>query len=655
MTTRTCLVICSIVFSSNLLSEPVMAQEPDSWSLSALPSSVRLDPSSGKIIEDRPDLYQMNSLGDLLSSNWIFDGESVQLHAARGEYVSFQLVIEKKRAGTLKDIIVQMSPFSKEGKELEIQPELFLEWAVEVKVPSTGYEKTSLGSGWYPDALIPLHLIEQDISQARRLRYPLELPDFRNRIDDQRFLQIWVDQFVPTGLAEAARGDYTSLINVSIGGISKELPVNLRVWDFALPNQNQLMGGFQHEGFLRRMSESQELEVYQLFKRHRVVPTDPTYEPPIQVSENGKVEIDFTIYDDRLKKYFTGAAFTKSHGYPYGPGYGEPIEQFVLPFDVYGKHGGGGWPDIVKKDLKGSADPMDDYGQAAVLEREPERQRIYVESIRQVREHLLSMIDLSKTELIVYLNGLDESYFPEAWARMAFWGEIYDRHFPESNFRVDGSYSPEAMQVIHKALDYWCCHTIGYDIETIEANRKLGVVDWLYGPQMYEREENGWCGSSTFMDLELTNERLISWSCWKYGTRTWLSWGMGAGWRTGWYNSETFKDYFRDHGTGPLSHRNYNGNAMSIYAPGVLPGVNVVCPSIRLKNNRDGVEEFEYLRLLSDLDGESARADAIVERIVFNPYGKASIGNLEAWNHNPEQWDAARIELGNLIEAKSRN
>jgi hypothetical protein len=595
----------------------------------------------------------MNPLGDLLCQNWIFDGKAVQLHAARGEYVSFQLVLEKEQGEKLTDIIIEMGPFSRAGRALTVQPELFLEWAVEVKVPSTGYERTSLGPGWYPDALIPIRFIQQDVAKARRLRYPLELPDFRNRIDDQQFLLVWVDQFVPTIRGEAGPGDYVTKVKVTAGGVTRELLVYLKVWDFALPNQNQLMGGFQHEGFLRRMDERRELQIYQLFKRHRVVPTDPTYEPSIQVSANGKLEIDFSIYNKRLKKYFTGAAFTKKYGYLHGPGYGEPIEQFVLPFDVYGKHGGGGWPDIVKKDLKGSADPMEDYGQAALLERQPARQRIYLESIRRVREHLLKIVNPQKTELIVYLNGLDESYFPEAWARMVFWGEIYKKHFPESHFRVDGSYSAEAMEVIHKALDYWCCHTIGYDMEMIKANRELGVVDWLYGPQMYEREENGWCGSSTFMDLELTNERLISWSCWKYGTRTWLSWGIGSGWQTGWYNSETFKDYFRDHGTGPLSHRNYNGNAMSIYAPGVVPGVDSACPSIRLKNNRDGVEEFEFLRLLSQLDGDKRRADEIVERLVFNPYGKASIGNLEAWNHNPEQWDAARIELGNLIEART--
>ena len=119
--------------------------EANDWSLSALPSSVRLDPSSGKILESRPDLYRMDPLGDLLQENWIYDGRKVQLYAARGEYVSFQIVLENRQDQPLRDIMVEMAPFSKDGKNLEVDPELFLEWAVEVKVPSTGYEKTSVG------------------------------------------------------------------------------------------------------------------------------------------------------------------------------------------------------------------------------------------------------------------------------------------------------------------------------------------------------------------------------------------------------------------------------------------------------------------------------------------------------------------------------
>jgi hypothetical protein len=93
------------------------------------------------------------------------------------------------------------------------------------------------------------------------------------------------------------------------------------------------------------------------------------------------------------------------------------------------------------------------------------------------------------------------------------------------------------------------------------------------------------------------------------------TWGIGAGWRTGWYNSETFKNSFRDCGKGPLINRKYNGNAMVIYAPGMVPGVDVVCSSIRLKNMRDGVEEYEMMGLLSELDGSRKRVDGTVKEI----------------------------------------
>ncbi len=642
----TSLCLAAIFCATSLQAQP-------EWRLSALPATVRLDPSSGRILEDRPDLYRMDALGNLLEKNWVYNGSRVNLSSARGEYVSFQLVIEKTGTAELKDIIVEVAPFANAAQTLPVAPELFLEWAVEVKNPSTGYEKSSLGSGWYPDALIPLEYIQMDLSKYDgRITYPFELPDFNNRIDNQRYVLIWVDQWVPVERDKAAPGDYEATVTVSVNGGKQAMPVKLHIWDFALPNENLLAGNLQEEGFLSSLDERQELDVYQLFKRHRVVPADPTYDPAISIADNGEVSIDFEIYDRRLKKYFTGEAFTEKYGYTDGPGYGEPIEQYLLPFDVYTKYDMPGWPAIVFDDLS-PGDNMERYRQAARMEREPTRQKIYIEAIRQVREQILSMVDPEKTDLIVYLTGLDESYFPEAYERMIFWGKVFEEQFPEIKFRVDGSYSEEAMEVIHEAIDYWCCHTLSYDSNTIEAFRKLGVTDLFYGPQLYEREENGWSGSSTFIDLELTNERLMSWACWKYRSHTWCHWGIGSCWQTAWYNAETWKDYFRNHGAGPLCYRNYNGNAMWIYAPGVIPGVDVACSSLRLKAMRDGVEEYEYMRLLGQLDGGSERVDELVNRIVYRPYGRASYGNLEVWNHNPAQWDAVRIELAEMIEQAS--
>lgn len=48
------------------------------------------------------------------------------------------------------------------------------------------------------------------------------------------------------------------------------------------------------------------------------------------------------------------------------------------------------------------------------------------------------MINPKKTDLYVYLNGLDESYFPEAWDRMVYYGDIFELEYPETKFRVDG-------------------------------------------------------------------------------------------------------------------------------------------------------------------------------------------------------------------------
>ena len=166
------------------------------------------------------------------------------------------------------------------NSQFTIEPELFLEWAVEVKILSTGYPKASLGTGWYPDALIPFKYIQAGSSKSKgSWIYPLQLPDFNNRIDNQRSQIIWIDQYIPFEYKDATPGTYKSIISVTIGGKTQEIPISLNIWDFAIPNENKFKASLQHEGFLSRMDEKQELEVYQLFKRNRVSLMEPRYEP----------------------------------------------------------------------------------------------------------------------------------------------------------------------------------------------------------------------------------------------------------------------------------------------------------------------------------------------------------------------------------------
>ncbi|MCK5370440.1 MAG: hypothetical protein KAQ62_17885, partial [Cyclobacteriaceae bacterium] len=391
------------------------------WKLSVLPSSIRLDPATNEIHEHRFDAVESYKPGNeiLLEKNWIFNGHEVNLYGARGEYVSFQLVLTNHSDAPLKNVQVIMDPFQCSDAQFEIEPELFLEWSVEVKTKSTGYPKASLGTGWYPDALIPFECIQADSSLVGRWWiYPLELPDFNNRIDNQRSMLVWVDQYIPLDESMAKPGVYTSAITVNIGNEYNSIPINLNVWDFAVPNENKLKAALQHEGFLSRKNEELELEIYQLFKRNRVALMDPTYDPDLTVSKQGEFTFGWNAFNTRLEKYFTGKAFTKEYGYAFGPGYGEPIESFILPFDVYGKHHTLGWPDVGTPDV----------------ERNPENRSKYIGAIKTVRDHLKTMIDPDKTEISVYLNGLDESYFPEAWDRMVYYGDIFKEYYPEARF-----------------------------------------------------------------------------------------------------------------------------------------------------------------------------------------------------------------------------
>ena len=125
-------IICAFIGMLLIFGCSSSANEIDNiqdWELSALPSSVRLDPSSNEIIDlrfDAVDSYNPSNR-DLLDKNWVFDGNEVNLYGARGEYVSFQLVVTNNSESPLKGILVNMDPFKSNTVQFNISSELFLE------------------------------------------------------------------------------------------------------------------------------------------------------------------------------------------------------------------------------------------------------------------------------------------------------------------------------------------------------------------------------------------------------------------------------------------------------------------------------------------------------------------------------------------------
>ncbi|MEK7404585.1 MAG: hypothetical protein AAB225_05710, partial [Acidobacteriota bacterium] len=394
------------------------AAEVRLWAVS---DGVRVNPVTGRLIEDRTDIHRDYPTGSYREKNSVWDASTstVSLRSARNEFVAFQLVIEAAQpvAGVDVEFAGLAGPAGQriEGRNAAV----FKEWYVQVRRPSTGYERTSLGPAWYPDALMPKR--RGGLSTG----FPFSIPDLHNNIPGQKNHAVWIDLYVPSERAEAPPGRYTGTVEVSWKGGRDRIGVALDVWDFALPNESHLAGDIWN-GSMREMPPEEELLYYQLCRQHRFVPLIYAYRPKLSVT-GAQVTLDWTEFDHRLAPYLDGSAFTAQRGY-WGPGSGLPLDHIMLPFDVRFKKGNP-WP----IDLPPGG-------------RTPEYEAVWKETGRQIRAHLDADPRWRAVQKIAFLNGLDESYDAESNERLIYYGRLLHEGMGRGwfKYRIDGGYSWEA-------------------------------------------------------------------------------------------------------------------------------------------------------------------------------------------------------------------
>jgi len=595
---------------------------------------VRVNPETGRYLEDRRDIHVDYPSGDYQRQNAVWHAAEgrVALHAARNEFVSFQLIVERsdepsRRAEPVKEIEVTCDRLAgPDGAELSGRNiTLFLAWYVRVLRPSSGYEALSLGPAWYPDALDPALPGEPVSFDLPDLESPTRLAGGAEafRVGDgigpsQRNQTVWVDIYVPRNRDEAPPGTYKGTVHISWPGGQQDIAVALKVWDFALPDEIHCRGDI-YNITLKFMDPELELQYYQMARRHRWQPGVAFYRPKVQVNGT-QVAIDWSLYDLRMDKYFDGSAFTEAHGY-WGPGYGVPIDHILLPFDLQSRperRSPGAWP---------IATP--EGGPAAEFE------AVWLEAARQVKEHFEADAHRGRVEKILFLDGLDETHGEAACKQMVYYSELLRRATGKGWFRhrIDGWHSWEEMDYLHPYVDLWVCHTAGFDPQKIDHFKAKGVEPWFYGAPG--------SGSNTFLDLDLLSGRCLGWLTWKHrcGYCQWeFDWNADIAWK------EAANFQMRGH--------YLNGNALLIYRGEVLlrPGP---FPSIRLKAHRRGFQDYEYFWLLEQA-GEGAKADQLVDSVVHTtPMGRPGLGDGEFWANDPEKWEAARIKAGNLLSEAS--
>ncbi len=262
---------------------------------------------------------------------WSARDRHIRLHAARNEFIGFQVVIQGHDA---------------------VRPTLTFNGPVGAKVQAAFGRYTLVESkvGRLPDPIVPL-LGAEDFGVAEE-----------NLQNHSLHVEIYVPHDVPPG-------DLKGTLSLATGKETLQLAVSLHVWDFTLPDMLSFLPEMNCYGL-----PDNERDFYRLAHRHRTVLNRVPYSQRGEVADgcapvwNAKSRtLDWKAWDRRFGPLFDGSAFADL------PRKNVPIELFYLPLHE-------NWPTPIEPNYNG------DYWADRAFT--PEYRAAFVEASRGFAAHL---------------------------------------------------------------------------------------------------------------------------------------------------------------------------------------------------------------------------------------------------------------------------
>ena len=511
-------------------------------------------------------------------------GTAISLSAAKNEFEPFQLVI---RADTNSNLTIQLSAFTGPSSAITRQEIRRVQY-VTIQQPS---DSSGIASSAIPDAL---PLTQFGTSEA--------LPGGQNQ-------PFWITIYVPT---EAAAGDYTATLSITLNGDTQAIPVSLHVYNFALPANIGFDGNwnasFEALGGSASLSAVQTLKDF--FFEHRLVPSGVAW--PAGLNYNGGINYDcnsgqFTAeandYDfSRLgPKYIDGTGWN-GVGFP-----SFEIMQFVdnstpRPQNFCGVDRG--------TDPKGTAEynaawskllaAIDAY---LVAHNWTQRGYYYVQNEPQ---------NQADYDIAAYLANLTKTAAPHL--RIA----ISEEPKPEiaENAAANGH-----------SYDIWWADLSEFNPTYAATRQAAGDTVWwyyLYGdlPPHF---------NPVTIDHAGIESRIPFWAAWLYRIRGFAYYSV-----TGW-GSDPINDP-RPQGT------NQNGDGFLLYPP----DSSGLVTSIRWELLREGEEDFEYLLLANGGAMPASPNDVAAVDVSV----KSAVSSTTSFTHDSAALMHLRDQLGLMIEGK---
>lgn len=504
----------------------------------------------------------------------------ITISAARNEWEAFQVVVQAVgQPVVVKDVTLGDLTDNADHVIAGKSAQRYREHAVNVRRPSYNNDARV---GLYPDALIPfVNPIDGSALtewHARQNKDGAKFDAIPCTVYPARVEVFWIDLPIPR---DAAPGDYTGEVTVRFGdGKPVSLPVSLHVWSFTLPDTPTVQSHFGH---YRRVAGA-----------HGVKLDSP----------------EFRAIEERY------CAVTAEHRItPDVPGH-------LLP----------------RRNPDGSIDPSQTHAKLAAFIKRYRVNAIQVmhlsrlpkgKQLETTRRYLAEMqAYLTKHGWIdgAYIYVLDEPNDKEAYETVRQLGRFIHEAAPKIRVLCTEQTKPTkpSWGDLNEAVDVWVPLWPLHDEPTAQQRLAAGDELWSY-TALCQRGKDPLFWQ---IDYPLLNYRVWAWLNYRYHMTGLLYWAS-----TYWGH---VKDPWLDQPSFRLS---YNGEGMLFY-PGTDAGFDGPVVSMRLKQIREGMEDYEYLHLLAQKAGRD-KATAFARRI-----GRT----WRDWEKDPAKLMAVRIELANEIE-----
>lgn len=557
---------------------------------------------------ERDDLNNPNKTGN---SAW--DGRKIKIFGARNEVIAFQVIVEagsdgiKQLTVTLPELrhatgraTIAYAPPTADPTNYVGRPiQLFSVNYMHVEMPSHAKWVFTPGSaaapqdptGWKPVQLVP--------ENAKRDRggFPLSVNAAQNQAV---WIEVYLHRNLPAGL-------YRGQVVVTAEGLRQTVPIELELFDFALPDQNSMDAMIYYESSQPVLYQGRNLDsqYHRFAHRHRVELVH-AYDIKSASAAAGR---------------FNGKDFMTGRGYQ-GPG--EGVGNRIIPRTFYG--------------------PGKEFDERA--------------SAWQQADSWMRFIARNFPRAVTFL------YLPDEPGRSEY---AYIRQLSENLHSNPGPgkalpvfVTKHYVKELDGYIDIWDTGPLGYDIERAVAERARGHKYWIY---------NGGrpAAGGIVIDTPATDARATIWACFKHGVDNYFYW-HGVHWQHNrqkvgerkqnvWRNPITFDN--RGQPNKPINDQGYiNGDGVLIYPgedklhPEEDRGIAGPVSSVQLANLRRGLQDHQYLTLARQLGLDAPikeGLDAVVPRVFSEARG--TIGFAQTGN----EYERVRYKLAQAIaEQKSR-